>query len=168
MAKQDDWFNVDDDGFQEKLQENRDLLTLFTDKALVVFWRFLNWCKTKGSFLLPSFMFILVTIFNIEIRDIKKFIPIFKRSLNGFFSDLELMNELNWDTISDQYKAAVINKEVKLIEGFDLPRLSGPVKLWKSFKFWNGFTGTTQKSVFIVDSIFILFIFFCDAKSEKC
>jgi hypothetical protein len=54
MAEQDHWFNVDDDGFQEKLQENRDLLTPFTDKALVVFWKFLKWCKTKGSFLLPS------------------------------------------------------------------------------------------------------------------
>jgi hypothetical protein len=57
MAEYDDWFNVDDDGFQEKLQENRKITTLFTYKALVVFWKFLNWCKSKGSFLLPSFMF---------------------------------------------------------------------------------------------------------------
>jgi hypothetical protein len=95
MTEHEDWFNVDDDGFQEKLQENREIMTLFTDKALVVFWKFLNWCKTKGSFLLSSFMFILVTIFGIEIRDIKKLIPVFKRYLNGSFSDLELMNELN-------------------------------------------------------------------------
>jgi hypothetical protein len=153
MTEHDDWFNVDDDGFQEKLQENREIITLFTDKALVVFWKFLNWCKTKGSFLLPSFVFIPVTIFGIENRDIKKLIPVFKHYLNVFFSDLELMNELNWDTTSDQDKTAVIRKDVRLIE---------------ILKFGNGFTGTTQKPVFIVDSIFILFIFLCDAKSKKC
>jgi hypothetical protein len=42
MTEHDDRFNVDDDGFQEKLQENREIMTLFTDKALVVFWKFLN------------------------------------------------------------------------------------------------------------------------------
>jgi hypothetical protein len=45
------------------------------------------------------------------------------------------MNELNWDTISDQDKTAVIKKDVKLIEDFDMPRFSSSVKLWKSSNF---------------------------------
>jgi hypothetical protein len=51
-----------------------------------------------------------VTIFGIEIKDIKKLIPVFKRYLNGFFSDLELMNELDWDNISDQDRTAMIKR----------------------------------------------------------
>jgi hypothetical protein len=45
------------------------------------------------------------------------------------------MNELDWDNISDQDRKAAINKDVKLIEGFDIPGLSSPVKLWKSSNF---------------------------------
>ena len=132
MADQEDWFNVDDEDFREKLRENREVTTLFTERALVVFWKFLNWCKQKGSFLLAPFMFLLVTLFGIEMRDIRKLIPVFKQSLNGFFSDLQLTNELNWDTISDLDKIAVINKDVRLIEGFEVPKLSGHLRLWKS------------------------------------
>jgi hypothetical protein len=38
MDEQEDWFNVDDEGFQEKIREDKNLLN-FTDKALVVFWK---------------------------------------------------------------------------------------------------------------------------------
>ena len=34
MIEHDDWLYVDEDDFQEKLQENRKMVTLFTDKAL--------------------------------------------------------------------------------------------------------------------------------------
>jgi hypothetical protein len=61
MDQQEDWFNVDDEDFQEELRENKELSALFTDKALVVFWKFLDWCKTKGLFILSACMFILVT-----------------------------------------------------------------------------------------------------------
>ena len=66
MEEQDDWFIVDDEGFQEKIREDKNLVN-FTEKALVVFWKFMEWCKAKGSFILPSFMFILVVIFGVEI-----------------------------------------------------------------------------------------------------
>ena len=113
MAEYDDWFNVDDDGFQEKLQENREITTLFTDKSL----------------LLPPFMSSLGTIFGIETKDVKKIISILKRYLKGFFSGEK---ELDWETISAQDRATVIKKDVKLIEGFNMPQLLGHVDLWKS------------------------------------
>jgi hypothetical protein len=37
----DDWFNVEDEEFETKLQENKELAGLFTESALVVFWKFL-------------------------------------------------------------------------------------------------------------------------------
>jgi hypothetical protein len=72
MDQLDDWFNVEDEEFEAKPQENEGLSGLFTEKALVVFWKFLCWCKRKGSFILPAFIFILVTWFGIEIRNVKK------------------------------------------------------------------------------------------------
>jgi hypothetical protein len=56
MNEQGDWLNVDDEDFAEKLQEDKELATLFTEKALVVFWKFLEWCKEEGSFMLSAFM----------------------------------------------------------------------------------------------------------------
>jgi hypothetical protein len=135
MDEQEDWFNVDDEGFQEKLREDKNLVNLFTDKALVVFWKFLGWCKTKKSFILPSFKFILVGIFGIEIKDNKKVIPILKRQLKSFFSNLGLEKELDWETVNELDKAAVIKKDVRLIEGFKMHRLSGHVDLWKTSPF---------------------------------
>jgi hypothetical protein len=60
---------VKDEDFEAKMQENKELTTLFTDNVLVVFWKFLSWCKKKGSFILSAFTIILVTLFCIEIRD---------------------------------------------------------------------------------------------------
>jgi hypothetical protein len=71
MGEQDDWFTVDDEGLHEKIREDRDLTNL-TEKALVIFWKFKEWCQTKGSFMLSSFMFILVAIFGVEIKNCKK------------------------------------------------------------------------------------------------
>jgi hypothetical protein len=63
MNQQEDWFNVDDKDFAEKLQEDKELATLFAEKALV----------EKGSFMLTAFM--LLCLFSssggIEIRNIK-------------------------------------------------------------------------------------------------
>jgi hypothetical protein len=125
---------VDDEGFHEKIREDKNLVN-FTDKALVVFWKFMEWCKTKGSFILPSFMFILAASFGVEIKDIKKVIPILKRQLKNFFSDSELEKELNWETVNEMERAAVFRKDVKLIEGFKMPTLSGHLSLWKTSPF---------------------------------
>jgi hypothetical protein len=134
MEEQDDWFIVDDEGFQEKIREDKNLVNL-TEKALVVFWKFMEWCKTKGSFMLSSFMFILVVIFGVEIKVIKKVIPILKRQLKNFFSDLELQKDLDWETVNELDRAAVLMKDVRLIEGFKMPALSGHVNLWKTTPF---------------------------------
>jgi hypothetical protein len=76
-------------------------------------------------------MFILVTLFGIEIRNIKKVIPILKRQLKRFFSDLELDKDLDWETIKCLEESTVIRKNVKLVEGFNLPRLSSPLGIRK-------------------------------------
>jgi hypothetical protein len=49
-------------------------------------------------------MLILVTVFGIEIRDVKKVIPILKRQLKSFFSDLELDKDLDRETINELEK----------------------------------------------------------------
>jgi hypothetical protein len=63
MNHQEDLFNVDDRDFAENLQEDKELATLFTEKALV----------EKGSFMLKAFM--LLCLFSssvgIGIRNIK-------------------------------------------------------------------------------------------------
>jgi hypothetical protein len=102
---------------------------LFTEKALVVFWKFLNWCNEKGSFVLPAFMFILVTIFGIKIRNIKKVMPLLKQQLRKFFSDLKLEKDLCWETIKDTERSAVIRRDVKLVEGLNLPKITSPLEI---------------------------------------
>jgi hypothetical protein len=69
MDHLDDWFNVVDDDFEAKMQENKEPTTLFADSVLVVFWKFLSWCKKKRSFNLSAFIFFLVTLFCIEIHN---------------------------------------------------------------------------------------------------
>jgi hypothetical protein len=62
-------------------------------------------------------------------------IPILKRQLKSFFFDLELDKDLDWGTINDLEKSAVIKKDVKLLEGLKLPRLLGPLEIWNSSPF---------------------------------
>jgi hypothetical protein len=37
--------DVEDEDFEAKIQENKDLTTLFTDSELVMFWKFLSWVR---------------------------------------------------------------------------------------------------------------------------
>jgi translation elongation factor EF-1alpha len=73
--------------------------------------------------------------------------------------------ELDWETISAQDGATVIKKDVKLIEGLNMPQLLGHVDLWKSPKYWNGFAISVRKFVIIVVNVFIFFLY---AKCKKC
>jgi hypothetical protein len=76
---------------------------------------------------------------------------------------------MNWIGITSVIKTEQLwSKDVKLIEGFDMPELSSPVKLWKSSNLGMDLQAQYRKSSFSMDNVFILFVFFFfDAKSKK-
>jgi hypothetical protein len=50
--------NIEDVDFEAKIQENKDLTTLFTDSELMMFWKFLSWVRKKDLlFYQPSYLF---------------------------------------------------------------------------------------------------------------
>jgi hypothetical protein len=62
---------------------------------------------------------------------LKKVLPLLKQQLKRFFSDLELENEMNWEIMNEQEKSQVIRKDVRLIDGLDLLKLTKPLEIWK-------------------------------------
>jgi hypothetical protein len=58
MDEQEDWLNVEDEEFKEKHREDRNLVNLFADKALVVFGNSLTGVRLKDLlFHHPSCLF---------------------------------------------------------------------------------------------------------------
>jgi hypothetical protein len=128
MNQQEDWFNAD---FAEKLQEDKELTILFTEKALVVFGSSSNGVRKKDLLcyrLLCFYVFFLVTLFGVEIRNVKKMVSILKLQLKRSF---QIWKELDWETINDVEKSAVIRKDVRLVEGLNLTEILNPLENWR-------------------------------------